>query len=69
MEPIQKLTKKYLEREYVQALHEFTGAIDDNAKWEARKTMANLEMLASEMYGFDFADELHEYVRELQELQ
>lgn len=53
------LTKKYLENEYKQAIREFKAAIDENAQWEARKSMAKLEMSAGQMYGFDYMDELH----------
>lgn len=69
MKPIQKLTKEYLQREYKQAILDFKGAINENEQWQARKSMAQLERLAAEMYGFDFADKLHDYVKELQELQ
>ena len=48
------LTKNYLESEYKQAIREFKAAIDENAQWEARKTMARLEMIAGQMYGFDY---------------
>lgn len=53
------LTKNYLESEYKQAIREFKAAIDENAQWEARKTMAKLEMIAGQIYGFDYMDELH----------
>lgn len=53
------LTKNYLESEYKQAIREFKAAINENAQWEARKSMAKLEMIAGQMYGFDYMDELH----------
>ena len=30
------------------------------AQWEARKTMARLEQIAAQEYGFEYADDLHE---------
>lgn len=48
------LTKNYLESEYKKAIHNFKIAIDENAQWEARKSMARLEMIAGQMYGFDY---------------
>lgn len=65
MEAIGKLSKDYLEREYHQAILEFKGAINENTKWQARKAMANLERCAAEMYGYNYADELHELIKEL----
>lgn len=53
------LNKNYLESEYKQAIREFKAAINENAQWEARKSMAKLEMIAGQMYGFDYMDELH----------
>ena len=65
MEAIGKLSKKYLEREYHQAILEFKGAINEDARWQARKAMANLERCAAEMWGFQYAEELHELIKEL----
>ena len=59
------LTKNYLESEYKQAIREFKAAIDENAQWEARKSMAKLEMIAGQMYGFDYMDELHKLTDEI----
>lgn len=56
------LTKKYLENEYKQAIREFKAAIDENAQWNARKSMAKTEACAMEMYGFAYADELHKLI-------
>ena len=63
MEATGKLSKEYLEREYHQATLEFKGAINEDARWQARK--AALERCAAEMYGFSYADELHELTKEL----
>lgn len=59
------LTKKYLENEYKQAIREFKAAIDENAQWNARKSMAKLEMIAGQIYGFDYMDELHKLTDEI----
>lgn len=56
------LTKNYLESEYKQAIREFKAAINENAQWETRKSMAKLEMIAGQMYGFDYMDELHKLI-------
>lgn len=65
MEATGKLSKEYLEREYHQAILEFKGAINEDAKWQARKAMANLERCAAEMYGFSYADELHKLTNKI----
>ena len=65
MEAIGKLSKEYLEREYHQAILDFKGAINEDARWQARKAMASLERCAAEMWGFQYADELHELIQEL----
>ena len=52
MEAIGKLSKEYLEREYHQAILDFKGAINEDARWQARKAMASLERCAAEMWGF-----------------
>lgn len=59
------LTKQYLENEYKQAIREFKAAIDENAQWNARKSMAKIEMIAGQMYGFDYMDELHKLTDEI----
>lgn len=59
------LTKNYLESEYKKAIHNFKIAINENAQWEARKSMAKLEMIAGQMYGFDYMDELHKLTDEI----
>lgn len=65
MEATGKLSKEYLEREYHQAILEFKGAINEDTRWQARKSMANLEHCATEMWGYSYADELHELTKEL----
>jgi hypothetical protein len=56
------LSKEYLEREYKQAILEYKAAINEDAKWVARKSMAKTEACAMEMYGFAYADELHKLI-------
>lgn len=65
METIGKLSKEYLEQEYKQSILEFKGAINEDARWQARKEMASLERCAAEMWGYSYADELHELTKEL----
>lgn len=55
-----KLDKDYLEREYRSAILDFKTAKTEDEQWSARRNMARLEALASEMYGFDYADSLKE---------
>lgn len=55
-----KLDKDYLEREYKTAILDFKTAKTEDEQWSARRNMARLEALASEMYGFDYADSLKE---------
>ena len=56
---MKKASKEYIEREYRLAVLEFKTAINEDAQWEARKSMARLERLAMTTYGFEYADELH----------
>ena len=39
---------------------DFHTARNEDEQWEARKTMARLEQIAAQEYGFAYADELHE---------
>lgn len=56
MKTIGKLSKEYLEQEYKQSILEFKGAINEDARWQARKEMASLERCAAEMWGYSYAD-------------
>ena len=61
--------KPYLEEQYRLAVSQFRlGQFSKNedVQWDARKSMAKLEVLATEMYGADYADDLH--VRQLANL-
>ena len=53
-----KLSKKYIEQHYKNALMDYTTACDDDERWVCRKIMASLERDAMEYYGFEYADEL-----------
>lgn len=62
------MDREYLEREYAQASLEFAAAGSEADQWQARKVMAGIERTAAELFGFDFADSLHEkYCRKLQD--
>ena len=52
--------KKYIENQYRLAVLDFQTARNEDEQWEARKTMARLEQIAAQEYGFEYADELHE---------
>ena len=52
------ITKEYIEREYKQALLEFKCAHTEDEQWEVRKTMARLEQIAMQEFGFDYADQV-----------
>ena len=52
--------KKYIENQYHLAVLDFQTARSEEAQWEARKTMARLEQIAAQEYGFEYADDLHE---------
>lgn len=55
------MDKSYIEKEYKLAAEKFKLAAtvpDDNKQWEARREMARLEAIASQCYGFDYADSL-----------
>lgn len=54
--------KPYIEEQYRLAVSRLrVGQISENedVQWDARKDMAKLEILATEMYGADYADDLH----------
>ena len=54
--------KPYIEEQYRLAVSQFrVGKLskNENVQWNARKDMAKLEILATEMYGADYADDLH----------
>lgn len=58
--------KNYLDEQYRLAALDYRTAHTDEEQWNARKRMAQTERTASELYGFEFADSLHEkYVNPL----
>lgn len=52
------MDKSTIENLYNVAVLDFKTSHSDNDKWDARRRMANLERTASELYGFEYADEL-----------
>lgn len=50
--------KEYIKSQYKNAFADFKIARTEEEQWEARKQMAELEVLASKMYGFEFSDSL-----------
>ena len=54
------LSKRYIERQYKNALMDYITAQNEDEKWCARKTMAMLERDAIETYGSDYVDSLRE---------
>lgn len=60
------MDRDYLDRQYRQAVLEYRTARTEDEQWRARKTMARLERTAAELYGYDYADQLHRYCDQLQ---
>ena len=54
------IDKDYIEREYRLAFLEFKTAMNEDEQWNARKSMAKLEQIAMQEFGFDYADQLQE---------
>lgn len=52
--------RDYLDEQYKNAVLDYKCAHSENEQWDARKRMAQVERTASELYGFDFADQLHQ---------
>ena len=52
------MSREYILNRYKLAMQDFQLARNEDEQWTARKEMASLERLASELYGFDFADSL-----------
>lgn len=53
---MEMVTKNYIEREYAQALREFKCAAAEDEQWQARKSMAKLEQIAMQEFGFEYCD-------------
>lgn len=54
------IEKSYIEREYRLAFLDFKTAKNKDEQWNARKTMARLEQIAMQEFGFDYADTLQQ---------
>lgn len=52
------MDKQYIENQYRLAWLDFRTAHTEDEQWTARKQMAKLEALASELFGFEYADSL-----------
>lgn len=52
--------KAYLDEQYKLAYLDYKTAHTEDEQWDARKRMAQTERTASELYSFDFADQLHQ---------
>lgn len=52
--------KDYLDEQYRLAAQDYRMARNEDEQWSARRRMAQTERTASELYGFEFADSLHE---------
>ena len=57
------MDKKYIEEQYHLAMLDFFTAKNEDEQWEARKTMARLEQIAMQEYGFEYADELSQKLK------
>ena len=57
--------KDYIEREYRQAISDFKISHNEDDRWDCRKRMAKLELLACEFYGYQYLDYLEEMKKEL----
>lgn len=56
------MDKEYITNQYKLAFSDFNIAKNEDEKWDARKRMAKLEVLASEKFGFVFADSLSKII-------
>ena len=52
------MDKEYLRKQYYQAMLEYKTAISEDAQWQAREQMAELERTALELFGADFLNEI-----------
>ena len=57
------IDKSYIEHEYKLAILDFKIAKNENEQWNARKSMAKLEQIAMQEFGFDYADQLHDLIK------
>ena len=54
------MDKEYIENYYHLAVLDYQAAHNEGEQWEARKTMARLEQIAAQKYGFTYVDKLRE---------
>ena len=54
------MDKTYIAEQYRLAWLDYVTARTEDAQWDARRSMARLESLAAERYGFEYADSLRE---------
>lgn len=54
------MTKEYLRKTYRLAYLDYELATTDAERHEAMREMKSIECTASDLYGFDFADQLQE---------
>lgn len=57
------MDKEYIKNQYRLAYLDFRTACSNDAQWDARKRMAKLEALASEMFGFAWSDTMSNEVK------
>ena len=55
-----KLSKRYIEQHYKNALMDYVTARNEDEKWCARKIMVILERDAIEMHGADYVNSLRD---------
>lgn len=53
------MDKDYLETQYRLAFLDYKIAKDEKARADALKEMSRIEQIASQKYGFEYADSLH----------
>lgn len=60
---MKEITKQYIEEQYRLAVLDFQTAKNEEEQFAARRSMAKLEALAAEAYGFDYADSLQQKMK------
>ena len=63
------MDKLYIEREYKQAVSDFKCSHTEDEQWKCRATMARLQNIAMQLFGFEYADSLTELSSELEPKQ
>lgn len=53
------VTKDYISDQYHLAVLDYKLAKNEEEQWSARRVLARLEKLASELFGFAFCDAMH----------